>query len=96
MLRGWFECWIPAYAGMTPVIAEPYLGERNSCMPTNNKFISVDEHVQEHPDVWTKRLSAAKWGERIPHVAKNADGKERWLIDGRADSHWPASPIAAR
>ena len=47
------------------------------------QFISVDEHVQEHPDVWTKRLSAAKWGERIPHVAKNADGKERWLIDGR-------------
>ena len=37
-------------------------------MPTNNKFISVDEHVQEHPEVWTKRLSRAKWGERIPHV----------------------------
>ena len=47
------------------------------------QFISVDEHVQEHPDLWTKRLSAAKWGERIPHVAKDADGNERWLIDGR-------------
>ena len=47
------------------------------------QFISVDEHVQEHPDVWTKRLSAAKWGERIPRVAKDADGNERWLIDGR-------------
>ncbi|HYJ17348.1 MAG TPA: amidohydrolase family protein [Candidatus Limnocylindria bacterium] len=47
------------------------------------QFISVDEHVQEHPDVWTKRLSAAKWGERIPHVAKDAQGNERWLIDGR-------------
>ena len=47
------------------------------------QFISVDEHVQEPPDVWTKRLSAAKWGERIPHVAKDADGNERWLIDGR-------------
>jgi hypothetical protein len=48
-----------------------------------NKFISVDEHVQEHPAVWTKRLSRAKWGERIPHVAKNSHGNERWLIDGR-------------
>ena len=52
-------------------------------MPTNNKFISVDEHVQEHPEVWTKRLSRAKWGERMPHLAKNSNGKERWLIDGR-------------
>ena len=47
------------------------------------QFISVDEHVQEHPDVWAKRLSAAKWGERIPRVAKDPDGNERWLIDGR-------------
>src|SRR5215475_9892638 len=23
----------------------------------NNSFISVDDHVQEHPEVWTKRLS---------------------------------------
>jgi hypothetical protein len=52
-------------------------------MTTKLSFISVDEHVQEHPEVWTKRLSRQKWGERIPHVAKNADGNERWLIDGR-------------
>ncbi|MGZ8452941.1 MAG: amidohydrolase family protein [Candidatus Binatia bacterium] len=52
-------------------------------MPINNKFISVDEHVQEHPEVWTKRLSRAKWGERMPHLAKNSNGKEHWLIDLR-------------
>ena len=52
-------------------------------MTTRSTFISVDEHVQEHPEVWTKRLSRAKWGERIPHVAKNGAGQERWLIDGR-------------
>jgi len=49
----------------------------------NNSFISADEHVQEHPEVWTKRLSRAKWGERIPHVERNANGVERWLVDGR-------------
>jgi predicted TIM-barrel fold metal-dependent hydrolase len=51
-------------------------------MTTNYNFIGADEHVQEHPEVWTKRLSAAKWGERIPHVAKTATGSERWVIDG--------------
>ena len=52
-------------------------------MSTKNTFISVDEHVQEHPEVWSKRLSREKWGERVPHIGKNAGGKERWLIDGR-------------
>jgi len=46
-------------------------------------FISVDEHVQEHPEVWTKRLSRSKWGDRIPHVATNSAGFEHWLVDGR-------------
>ena len=50
-------------------------------MNTKLKFISVDEHVQETPDLWTKRLSKAKWGDRIPHIGANSNG-ERWLIDG--------------
>jgi len=49
----------------------------------NNSFISADEHVQEHPEVWTKRLSRHKWGERIPHVERGANGVERWVVDGR-------------
>lgn len=52
-------------------------------MATTNNFISADEHVQEHPEVWTKRLSRAKWGDRIPHVERNANGGERWIVDGR-------------
>ncbi len=52
-------------------------------MSKTNTFISVDEHVQEHPEVWTKRLSRAKWGERIPHVERNSNGVERWIVDGR-------------
>jgi len=54
-----------------------------SHMTANNFFISVDDHVQEHPEVWTKRLSRSKWGDRIPHLAKNSDGVERWVVDGR-------------
>jgi predicted TIM-barrel fold metal-dependent hydrolase len=52
-------------------------------MLAKNFFISVDEHVQEHPEVWTKRLSREKWGERIPHVEKNSTGAEYWMVDGR-------------
>jgi hypothetical protein len=45
--------------------------------------ISVDDHVQEPPDLWTKSMSQAKWGERIPHLAIQEDGTERWVIDGQ-------------
>ena len=46
-------------------------------------FISADEHVQEHPEVWTRRMSKAKWGDRIPHIESASDGTERWLVDGQ-------------
>jgi predicted TIM-barrel fold metal-dependent hydrolase len=52
-------------------------------MMTRNSFISADEHVQEHPEVWTRRLSKSKWGNRIPHIEKKSDGVERWVVDGR-------------
>ncbi|HZA56589.1 MAG TPA: hypothetical protein VE616_20260, partial [Candidatus Udaeobacter sp.] len=52
-------------------------------MPTKNFFISVDEHVQEHPAVWTRRISKQKWGRRIPHIEQRTDGTECWVIDGR-------------
>jgi len=52
-------------------------------MVNKNLFISVDEHVQEQPETWTQRLSRAKWGERIPHIEKNSDGAERWIVEGR-------------
>ncbi|HEV3111752.1 MAG TPA: amidohydrolase family protein [Candidatus Binataceae bacterium] len=45
--------------------------------------ISVDDHVQEPPDLWTRCMSGAKWGERIPQVVRQADGTERWVIDGQ-------------
>ena len=52
-------------------------------MPTKNFFISVDEHVQEHPAVWTRRISKQKWGRRIPHIEQRTDSTECWVIDGR-------------
>ncbi|HJU09371.1 MAG TPA: amidohydrolase family protein [Candidatus Binataceae bacterium] len=46
--------------------------------------ISADDHVLEPPDLWTQCMSQAKWGDRIPHVAVQSDGTERWIIEGQA------------
>jgi uncharacterized protein len=54
--------------------------------------ISVDDHVVEPPDLWTQGMSQAKWGDRIPHVAVQADGTERWVIEGQVRA---ASSLAA-
>jgi predicted TIM-barrel fold metal-dependent hydrolase len=43
-------------------------------------FISVDDHLLEHPQVWTSRMSRTKWGERIPHVQRQSNGTDRWII----------------
>ena len=45
-------------------------------------FISVDDHVQEPPDLWSRRLSQARWGSRLPHLERSADGSDRWVADG--------------
>ena len=46
-------------------------------------FISVDDHIQEPPDLWTQRLSKNRWGDRIPHMERADDGIERWVVDGQ-------------
>lgn len=47
------------------------------------KLISADDHVQEPPDLWLERLSKTKWGDRIPHVAMQPGGVERWVLNGK-------------
>jgi uncharacterized protein len=53
----------------------------------SNGLVSADDHVQEHPEVWTARMSQARWGSRIPHVETLADGTERWVVDELPLSH---------
>jgi predicted TIM-barrel fold metal-dependent hydrolase len=45
-------------------------------------FVSVDDHVQESPDLWTARLGK-RWGNRVPHLERSPDGAERWMLDGQ-------------
>lgn len=46
-------------------------------------LISVDDHVQEPPDLWSGRLSKRRWGDRIPHLERTEGGTERWIADGQ-------------
>lgn len=46
-------------------------------------LISADDHVLEHPKVWTSRMSRDKWGGRIPQLQRLDDGSEAWVVDGR-------------
>lgn len=45
------------------------------------RLISADDHVQEHPTVWTDRV-ATKFKERVPQLAEQDDGTQRWRLDG--------------
>ena len=50
----------------------------------NSGLISVDDHVQEPPELWTRRLSKTRWGNRLPHLENQSDGTQRWVVDGNA------------
>jgi len=51
----------------------------------NYQLISTDDHMQEPRDLWTKRMSRAKWGDRIPEVRRFDDESDGWFIDGKPD-----------
>src|SRR5262249_42039576 len=45
------------------------------------KVISTDDHLQEGPETWTKRLSKAKWGTKIPQLRRNDKGEDHWWVN---------------
>ncbi len=52
-------------------------------MELKHGLISVDDHVQEHPEVWTQRMSRSRWGDRIPRMEGQPDGTECWVLEGK-------------
>lgn len=40
------------------------------------KVIDTDTHIIEPYDLWTSRISVAKWGDRVPHVKYDKEAKE--------------------
>jgi predicted TIM-barrel fold metal-dependent hydrolase len=56
-------------------------------MEIKHGLISADSHVALERDAFTRHMSAAKWGDRIPQVIEiEADGRhvERWSVYGKA------------
>ena len=58
-------------------------------MRIRHGLISSDSHANLHRDAFVERMSAARWGDRVPHVREvDLDGRrvERWVVDGRVAS----------
>src|SRR4051794_26066244 len=54
--------------------------------PISERFavIDVDSHITEPPDLWTSRISSAKYGDVIPHVVFDERLQmQRWLVGDR-------------
>ena len=64
-------------------------------MNSQNHIISAVDQVIEPPTLWTERLSKSKFGARIPHIERSADGVDRWFIDGRAHALAQSADVGA-
>ena len=52
------------------------------------QIIDVDTHVTEPPDLWTSRMSSAKWGDKIPYVRwDDRWNEERWHVGDTSFDH---------
>jgi predicted TIM-barrel fold metal-dependent hydrolase len=49
---------------------------------TDIKVIDVDTHVVEPYDLWTSRVSTAKWGDQVPHVVFDEAAKKDLWVSG--------------
>ncbi len=45
-------------------------------------IVSADDHVIEHPEVWTSRISRSRFSDRVPHLQRQPDGSECWMVEG--------------
>ncbi len=50
------------------------------------RVIDVDTHISEPEDLWTSRLSAKKWGDKIPRVVPDPRGPRQ--DSGQIDDMW--------
>src|SRR6195952_5279761 len=64
-------------------------------LPDDAKIISVDDHVIEHPTVWTDRLPA-KYAERAPRIERGPDGNDFWIYEGEVAGNFALNAVAGK
>jgi predicted TIM-barrel fold metal-dependent hydrolase len=64
-------------------------------LPATAKLISVDDHVIEHPRVWTDRL-ALRHREAAPHVERDLDGRDSWVFEGEPVADFSLGAVAGK
>lgn len=64
-------------------------------LPADVQIISVDDHVIEHPNVWTDRLPA-KYKEIGPRIVRQPDGNDAWVYDGEVAGNFALNAVAGK
>ncbi len=61
-------------------------------------LISADDHVYEHPEVWTARMSKQKWGDLVPHVETDwpMAASAGWLLASQSICRAQVEPMERR
>jgi predicted TIM-barrel fold metal-dependent hydrolase len=59
------------------------------------QIISVDDHLIEHPRVWTDRLPA-KYREDAPHIVETGEGHHVWVYEGKVFPQIGLNAVAGR
>ncbi len=59
------------------------------------QIISVDDHVIEHPRVWTDRV-AAKFKDDAPRIERAEDGNDWWIYEGQKAGNFALNAVAGK
>ncbi|MGW3943968.1 amidohydrolase family protein [Streptomyces phaeochromogenes] len=64
-------------------------------LPPDAQIVSVDDHVIEHPKVWTDRLPK-KYQEAGPRIEHRPDGSDVWIYEGELAGTLALNAVAGR
>ncbi|KRE97999.1 amidohydrolase [Nocardioides sp. Soil777] len=59
------------------------------------QIVSVDDHVIEHPTVWTDRV-AAKFKDSAPRIERADDGNDWWIYEGEKAGNFALNAVAGK
>jgi predicted TIM-barrel fold metal-dependent hydrolase len=59
------------------------------------QIVSVDDHVIEHPTVFTDRLPA-KYADVAPRIVRQPDGNDVWLYEGEVAGNFALNAVAGK